>query len=80
MMNDFSVNFRDFTNRSTRTAWILSQAMSDTEAINNLYLSALSRYPTKDELAILNQARTGSRDQWLSDIHMGAAQQTRLSV
>jgi hypothetical protein len=68
MMNDFSVNFRDFTNRSTRTAWILSQAMSDTEAVNNLYLSALSRYPTKDELAILNQARTGSRDQWLSDI------------
>ena len=68
MMNDYSVNFRDFTNRSTRVAWILSQAMSDTEAINNLYLAALSRYPTNDELAILNQARTGSRDQWLSDI------------
>jgi hypothetical protein len=68
MMNDFSVNFRDFTNRSTRTAWILSQSMNDTDAVNNLYLAALSRYPTADEMAILKQARTGSRDQWLADI------------
>jgi Protein of unknown function (DUF1553)/Protein of unknown function (DUF1549) len=68
MMNDFTVNFRDFTNRSTRTAWILSQGMKDTDAVNNLYLAALSRYPTTDEMAVLNQARTGSRDQWFSDI------------
>jgi hypothetical protein len=68
MMNDYSVNFRDFTNRSTRVAWILSQGMNDTDAVNNLFLASLSRYPTSDELAILKQARTGSRDQWLSDI------------
>jgi len=68
MMNDYSVNFRDFTNRSTRTTWILSQGMSDTDAVNNLFLAALSRYPTADEMTVLNQARTGSRDQWLSDI------------
>jgi hypothetical protein len=68
MMNDYSVNFRDFTNRSTRTAWILSQGMSDTDAVNNLFLAALSRYPTADEMTVLNQARTGPRDQWLSDI------------
>ena len=68
MMNDYSVNFRDFTNRSTRVTWILSQAMNDTDAVNNLYLAALSRYPTADELAVLQQARTGTRDQWLSDI------------
>jgi len=67
-MNDFSVNFRDQTNRSTRVAWILSQPMSDTDAVNNLYLAALSRYPTDDEKAVLQKARTGSRDQWLSDI------------
>ena len=68
MMNDNSVNFRDFTNRSTRVAWILSQGMNDSDAVNNLYLASLSRYPSSDELAILKQARTGSRDQWLSDI------------
>jgi hypothetical protein len=42
--------------------------MSDTDAVNNLFLAALSRYPTPDEMSVLNQARTGSRDQWLSDI------------
>src|SRR5215831_2817044 len=68
VMNDFSVNFRDFTNRSTRVNWVLTQGMSDTDAINNLYLAALSRYPTADEMNVLKQARTGSRDQWLSDI------------
>jgi hypothetical protein len=68
LMNDFSVNFRDQTNRSTRVAWILSQSMSDTDAVNNLFLAALSRYPTDDEMAVLRKARTGSRDQWLSDI------------
>jgi hypothetical protein len=68
MMNDYSVNFRDFTNRPTRVAWILSQSMNDTDAVNSLYLAALSRYPTSDEMDVLNKARTGSRDQWLSDI------------
>ena len=42
--------------------------MSDTDAINNLFLAALSRYPTSDEMAILQQDRTGTRDQWLTDI------------
>ncbi|HXA50751.1 MAG TPA: DUF1553 domain-containing protein [Candidatus Acidoferrum sp.] len=68
IMNDNSVNFRDFTNRGTRTAWLLAQGIGDTDAINNLYLAALSRYPTADEMNVLKQARTGTRDQWLSDI------------
>jgi hypothetical protein len=68
LMNDFSVNFRTFTNRSDRVTWILGQNMGDTDAVNNLYLAALSRYPTADELDVLRSARTGSRDQWFGDI------------
>jgi hypothetical protein len=68
LMNDFSVNFRTFTNRSDRVNWILGRNLSDTEAIDNLFLAALSRYPTSDEMDVLRKARTGSRDQWLADI------------
>ena len=47
--------------------------MNDTDAINNLYPGGAQ--PLSDErmkLAILQQARTGSRDQWLSDIQWAA--------
>jgi Protein of unknown function (DUF1553)/Protein of unknown function (DUF1549) len=67
-MNDYTVNFRTFTGRNTRVDYVLSQNMSDTDAVNNLYMAALSRYPTADEMAILNKNRTGSRDQWFTDI------------
>ncbi len=33
-----------------------------------MFLAALSRYPTGDEMQAINQDRTGSRDQWFTDI------------
>jgi Protein of unknown function (DUF1553)/Protein of unknown function (DUF1549) len=69
MMNDSSINYRTFTGRSTRVQYVLSQNMSDTDAINNLFLAALSRYPTSDEMSVLQKNRSiGTRDQWLTDI------------
>ena len=69
MMNDSSVNYRTFTGRSTRVDYVLAQNMSDTDAINNLFLAALSRYPTSDEMSVFQKNRgIGTRDQWLTDI------------
>jgi hypothetical protein len=68
MMNDSSVNTRTFTGKPDRVVWLLSQNMSDTDAINNMFLAALSRYPTSAEMQAINQDRTGSRDQWFTDI------------
>jgi len=68
MMNDNSVNFRTFTGKPNRVAWMLSQNLSDTDCINNMFLAALSRYPTSDEMQAINQYRHGTRDQWLTDI------------
>jgi len=69
MMNDYSVNYRTFTGRSTRVDYVLGQNMSDTDAINNLFFASLSRYPTADEMTVLQQNRgIGTRDQWLTDI------------
>jgi hypothetical protein len=68
MMNDNSVNFRTFTGKATRVDYIMSHGMSDLDAVNNLYLSALSRYPTDAEMSILQQNKTGTRDQWFTDI------------
>jgi hypothetical protein len=68
MMNDSGVNSRTFTGKPDRVAWVLSQNMSDTDAINNMFLAALSRYPTNDEMKAIQQERTGTRDQWLTDI------------
>jgi hypothetical protein len=68
MMNDNSVNFRTFTGRPNRVGWVLSQNLSDTDAINNMFLAALGRYPTSDEITALNQNRHGTRDQWFTDI------------
>ncbi|HLH16644.1 MAG TPA: DUF1553 domain-containing protein [Bryobacteraceae bacterium] len=68
MMNDNSVNFRTFTGKPNRVVWLLSQNLSDTDAINNMFLAALSRYPTAAEMQAINQDRTGTRDQWFTDI------------
>ncbi|SPE29729.1 conserved hypothetical protein [Candidatus Sulfopaludibacter sp. SbA3] len=69
MMNDNSINYRTFTGKSTRVDYVLAQNMSDADAINNLFLSALSRYPTSDELNVIQQNRgIGTRDQWLTDL------------
>ena len=68
MMNDNSVNFRTFTGKPDRVAWLLSQSMSDTDCINNMFMAALSRYPTSDEMQVIMQYRHGTRDQWMTDI------------
>ena len=68
MMNDYNLNFRTFTGRTTRVNWLLTQPISDTDAINNMFLAALSRYATSDELTLLSKYRTGSRDQWFTDV------------
>ena len=68
MMNDGSVNFRTFTGRPNRVSWLLSQAISDSDAITNMFLAALSRNPTSDELTVITQNRHGTRDQWFTDI------------
>jgi Protein of unknown function (DUF1553)/Protein of unknown function (DUF1549) len=67
-MNDYTVNFRTFTGRTTRVNYLLAQNMNDADSLNNMFLASLSRYPTADELSILNKNRTGSRDQWFTDI------------
>lgn len=68
MMNDNSVNFRTFTGKPNRVSWLLSQNMSDTDSIDNMFLAALSRHPTSDELSVITQNRHGTRDQWFTDI------------
>ena len=68
LMNDGSVNFRTFTGKPNRVSWLLSQALSDSDAITNMFLAALSRNPTSDEMAVITQNRHGTRDQWFTDI------------
>jgi hypothetical protein len=68
MMNDNSVNFRTFTGRPNRVSWLLSQNMNDTDSIDNMFLAALSRHPTSDEMTVITQNRHGTRDQWFTDI------------
>jgi hypothetical protein len=72
LMNDYSVVFRTFATRDggrvTRVAELMQSAPSDEEALRTLFLATLSRYPTAAESAAANRARTGSREQWLSDV------------
>ena len=68
LMNDGSVNFRTFTGKPNRVSWLLSQALSDSDAITNMFLAALSRNPSSDEMTVITQNRHGTRDQWFTDI------------
>lgn len=68
LMNDYSVNFRTFTGRTTRVQYILTQGMNDQDAITNLFLAALNRYPTAAEMGLMQKYKTGSRDQWFTDV------------
>ena len=71
-MNDSTVNFRTFATRdggrTTRVAEILQSNLSDTDAIRRLYMAALSRWPGDEEMAAIQRAKTGPREQWLSDV------------
>ena len=76
-MNDAFVVNRTlgFTNAAitpaNRVHQINAQASSDEEAIRQMFLATLTRYPTDSELAAALSFRTSTRDtrnQWLSDI------------
>jgi hypothetical protein len=72
LMNDNLVNFRTFANnnnsRNTRVAFLMQSSLSDTDAVQHLFLATLGRYATDQELETINKRRTGNREQWLSDI------------
>jgi len=72
LMNDNMVNFRTFANnnnsRNTRVAWLMESAMSDADAVKNLFLATLSRYPTDAEMEAVNRRKTANREQWLTDV------------
>ncbi len=74
MMNDSNNVYRSMgtqisnvgiTNRVHLTD---AQIPNDTDAITQIFLATLSRYPTAAELNIVMQRRTGPRYQWLSDL------------
>jgi hypothetical protein len=74
MMNDSNNVYRSMgvqnsnvgiTNRVHLTD---AQFPNDTDAITQIFLATLSRYPTSAELNIMMQRRSGPRYQWLSDL------------
>jgi hypothetical protein len=42
--------------------------LSDEEVIRQLYLAALTRYPTQEELATVVRMKQGNRLDWISDL------------
>jgi hypothetical protein len=72
MMNDNSINFRTFATHDapggTLVARLLSNNVSDTDSVRQLFLSTLSRYPTDDELSKALKYSVTPRENWLSDI------------
>lgn len=72
MMNDGALNFRTFAGRdggrTTRVGRLMASDMDDDAAVRHLFLAALSRTPTADEMAAINRNKRGPRDQWLSDV------------
>jgi hypothetical protein len=72
LMNDNMVNFRTFANnnnsRNTRIAALMRSPMSDDEAVRHLFLATLGRYPSEEEMVVINRRKTPNREQWLSDI------------
>ncbi len=74
MMND-SNNVNRSLGTSTASVGITNRVheinanvADDTEAIQRMFLSTLSRYASESELTLVMQRRTGPRYQWLSDL------------
>ena len=71
LMNDNMVNFRTFGNqpnsRNTRVALLMQQPLGDDDAVRQLFLATLGRYPTQDEMAAVNKRKNPNREQWLAD-------------
>ena len=73
-MNDSFVVYRtlgntaNFVAPNNRVHQINARNIDDDEAVRQMYLATLTRYPTDMELAIVRQRRAGNRDVWLSDL------------
>jgi hypothetical protein len=69
-MNDNQINFRTFgrNNVTTTVSRVMEAGLTDTDAVNRLFLSTLGRYATDAEVALLVQKKTSNYEQWLSDI------------
>jgi len=73
-MNDSFVVFRTMGDTrasvvpNNRVSQIHANATSDEDAIRRIFLATLTRYPTEAETATVLAARSGMRDQWLSDL------------
>ena len=53
---------------NNRVSQIHAIATSDEDAIRRMFLATLTRYPTEAETATVLASRSGTRDQWLSDV------------
>jgi hypothetical protein len=69
-MNDNQINFRTFgtRNTTTRVTQIMQSKLSDSDAVNQLFLATIGRYATDAEQALLRSKKTSNYEQWLSDI------------
>jgi hypothetical protein len=69
-MNDSAVVSRTFPANwvSNRVAKVALSNASDTAAIQELFLSTLSRMPTNDEVATVLARKKGTRLDWLADV------------
>jgi hypothetical protein len=72
LMNDNAINFRVFgrgtPEPSTRVGLLMQANLSDGDALNQIYLATLGRYPADAETATANAHPKPTREQWLSDI------------
>ena len=72
LMNDVEVNFRTWGNKyrnaNSRVAQLAASNASDADAVTQLCLATLGRYPTDGELAAAIRDKHLPREEWLSDI------------
>lgn len=74
MMNDSNNVYRSMGTSSAsigitnRVHQVDADFSDDTEAIRQLFLASLTRYPTDNELSLVMSRRGGPRYQWLSDL------------
>ena len=59
---------RNFVPGKNRVLEIDAMGISDEEAIRQMFLATLTRYPTGAEVNIVLQRKSGPRAQWLSDL------------
>lgn len=71
-MNDSQIVLRTFAARPdsppTRVARIAGSERSDQDAIRELYLATLTRYPSDSEIQTVLTKKSGPRTDWLSDL------------